>query len=113
MAERWWGCTSFNIKRMHFCDSEPWLTSITQKVGVIPLLKYHNHQGVPPKDRSITANSGTMAVVLPKGRCSTANSGTKVAVLLGMNRCASLSFIFALQIVGVAYLKLRLIVIHG
>ena len=54
-----------------------------------------------PKDRPLTANSGTMATVLPKGRSSTANSGTKVAILLGMNRCGSFSLLAALQIVGV------------
>ena len=67
----------------------------------------HHQQGVVPKDRSFTANSGTMAAVLPKGRSSTANSGTKVAVLLGMNRCGSFSLLFALQIVGVLEITLH------
>ena len=39
---------------------------------------------VLPKGRSLTANSGTKAVILPKGRSSTAMSGTKAAVLLGI-----------------------------
>ena len=48
-----------------------------------------HHQGVLPKGRSFTPNSGTKAVLLPKGRSSTVKSGTKVAVLLGMNRWGS------------------------
>ena len=72
---------------------------------------YNQHQGVLPKGRSFTANSGTMSAVLSKGRSSTANSGTKVTVLLVMNRCGSFPFLLHYRQQG--YLKLCLIVIHG